>query len=77
MCLVGPSMERICQSLMCPHINHSKNLRIMGGLWNYLRREVESIREVHPLVSDVQDLGSFVLRFSTWNKHATQHLLPM
>ena len=66
----------------------------MGGLWNYLRREVESIREMHPLVSDVQDLGSFVLRFffyleyylrsgdfvlrfSTWNKHATQHLLPM
>ena len=49
----------------------------MVGLWNYLRREVESIREVHPLVSDVQDLGSFVLRFSTWNKHATQHLLPM
>ena len=32
---------------------------------------------MHPLVSDVQDLGSFVLRFSTWNKHATQHLLPM
>ena len=49
----------------------------MGGLWSYLRREVESIREMHPLVSDVQDLGSFVLRFSTWNKHAIQHLLPM
>ena len=49
----------------------------MGGLWNYLRREVESIREVHPLVSDIQDLGSFVLRFSTWNKHATKHLLSM
>ena len=51
-------MERIGLSLMCTHLNHSK----MGGLWNYLRREVESIREVHPLVSDVQDLGSFVFK---------------